>query len=121
MATLEEVYQQVISDDEGRAAFVEAAKGGSVQAFLAERGCEATEQEVADFLKEVSTREGELSEAELEGVAGGCNGTEAVISAGSLGIGCAVTAIFSASTSGTKGDNGKVLCDMDYNTGEVIY
>ena len=110
MATLEEVYQQVLGDDGERAAFVEAAKAGTVQAFAAERGCQATEQEVADFLKEVSTREGELSEAELEGVAGGCNNSEAFVSVMSVGVGCAISAIASAADGEMNGENGRILC-----------
>lgn len=110
MATLEEVYQQVLGDDGERAAFVEAAKNGTVQAFAAERGCHATEQEVADFLKEVSTREGELSEAELEGVAGGCNGKEAYLSVCTVGVGCAIGAIASAASDNMKGPDGRILC-----------
>ena len=110
MATLEEVYQRVLADEGERAAFVEAAKNGATQAFLAERGCEASEQQVADFLKDVATREGELSEAELEGVAGGCNPTETAMSLFTAGTVCAYLAITSAAGGQMKGDNGQLLC-----------
>ena len=84
-----------------------AAAGSAVCG--ARRG-EATEQEVADFLKEVSTREGELSEAELEGVAGGCNGKEAYLSVCTVGVGCAIGAIASAASDNMKGPDGRILC-----------
>ena len=111
MATLEEVYQKVLADEGERAAFVEAANGGAVQAFLAERGCEATEQQVADFLKDVATREGELSEAELAGVAGGCNSDEAAVSACTFGLMCAYFGVMSAvSDNVEEATNGQLLC-----------
>ena len=113
MATLEEVYQQVLADDGERAAFAEAAKAGTVQAFAAERGCEATEQEVVNFLKELCAHEGELSEAELEGVAGGCATDEALVSTFTLGTACAVSAAISATTGHWREVEGQLLCHWE--------
>ena len=113
MATLEKIYQQVIANDDEKAALAEAAKTPEgLHAFLAERGCDASPEEVAEFLKgkAAAGAEGELADEELGDVAGGCNGTEAAYSIYTVGIGCAVSAIESAIGSGNHGPNGAILC-----------
>ena len=118
MATLEEIYQQVTASDDEKAALAEAAKTPEgLQAFLSERGCDATPEEVAEFLKAQAAggAEGELADEELDAVAGGCNLEEAQLSTYTFGIGCIATAIASAAGGGNKGDDGKILCaDMEY-------
>lgn len=72
MATLEEVYAAVMSSDEERAAFFEASKtAGGLSSFLADKGCEATPEQVAEFVKEKAGGAGELADEELDNVAGG--------------------------------------------------
>ena len=113
MATLEEIYQQVVADDDAKAALAEAAKTPEgLQAFLTEHGCDAAPEEVAEFLraKAASGAEGELADEELDAVAGGCNKWEGALSAITAGIYCAVAAIASAAGDGHKGTNGQILC-----------
>ena len=72
MATMEEVYEKVVSDDGEKAAFTQAlATKEGIAAFLSERGCDATLEEFAAFLKERAPKQGELGDEELEGAAGG--------------------------------------------------
>ena len=113
MATLEEIYQQVVADDDAKAALAEAAKTPEgLQAFLAERGCDASPEEVAEFLraKAAAGTEGEIADDELDGVAGGCSGLEATMSALTVGTFCALLALGSAAGSGNKGNEGQILC-----------
>lgn len=111
MATLEEIYERALSDEGERTAFVTSAETlEGLTAFLAERGCDATPEQVASFLKEKQAAQGEISDAELEAVSGGCNGAEAFDSVITFGVGCAVEAIYSAATSGSKGIGGRILC-----------
>ncbi len=72
MATLEEVYDKVMSDEGERAAFTQAAATREgLAAFLSERGCDATVEELASFFKEKAPGQGELDDEELAGAAGG--------------------------------------------------
>ena len=96
MKTLQELYKEIIASEELKAAFTEAAKGGKVTEFLKTQGVEATVEEVTAFLK---SQTGELSDEELDSVAGGCNEktkTEVGYSLASFGIGCAIYAAVSA-------------------------
>lgn len=117
MKTLQELYNEIVGSDELKKAYLEAAKGGKVTEFLKARGCEATEEEVKAFLKERSNQQ--LSDAELDSVAGGaCNSETAIerlISPGTFGIICAATAIVSAATGhvGQKKDDEGRLCTVD--------
>ena len=77
MKTLQELYKEITSGDELKKAFLEAAKNGKAVEFLRTHGCEATEEEIAAFLK--TRASGELSDEELDGVAGGCVQTEAAV------------------------------------------
>ena len=114
MKTLQELYKEIIASEELKAAFTEAAKGGKVTEFLKTQGVEATVEEVTAFLK---SQTGELSDEELDNAAGGgCNtetGFEAAISALTVGVYCAVTAIYSAASDGKyngqkKSDDGRI-------------
>ena len=73
MATLEEIYGKIVSDEGEKQALAQAAASREgTAAFLEQRGCEAAPEEFAAFLKEkTKPAEGELSDAELEGAAGG--------------------------------------------------
>ena len=75
MATLDELYANILADEAERTAFAEAAKTPEgMAAFLKGHGCEATPGQVAEFLKERQSEQGEVSDAELDSVAGGCAG-----------------------------------------------
>ena len=62
-----------MTSDELKKAFVEAMKAGKLEDFLKERGCEATEEEVKEFVetKAASDAPIELSDDELKHVAAG--------------------------------------------------
>ena len=97
MKTLQELYNEIIASEELRTAFAEAAKGGKALDFLKAQDCEVTAEELTAFLK---SKTGELSDEELDNVAGGgCNDKtkrETLYSCVSLGIYCAEEAWHSA-------------------------
>ena len=68
MKTLQELYGEIISSEELKAAFAEAAKKGKGVDFLKTQGVETTAEELAVFLK---SQTGELSDEGLDNVAGG--------------------------------------------------
>ncbi len=71
MKTLQELYEEIVASDELKTAFAKASKDGKVPDFLKAQGCEVTEEELCAFLK---SRTGELSDEEMDNVAGGgCN------------------------------------------------
>lgn len=114
MATLDELYSTVLADEAERAAFAEAAKTPEgLSAFLAERGCDATPEQLTEFLKAKAAEQGEITDAELDSVAGGCNKSEAITSVLTFGVVCAVVGAMSAARNDSKGDNGKILCNTD--------
>lgn len=71
MKTIETLYKEILGSDELRKAFAKAAKEGRLEDFLKSQGCEATKAEVEAFLKEKQAQKGELSDNELDDVAGG--------------------------------------------------
>ena len=113
MKTLETLYTEILGDETKKAAFVKAAKENNLEAFLKEEGCQATPDDIKAFLKEKQSQKGELSDAELDSVAGGCNIDEAIDSVVSFGILCAGAAIESSIKGDMKGDNGEILCDYE--------
>ena len=114
MTTLDALYTKVLADETERTAFAEAAKTAEgLTAFLAERGCDATPDQVSEFLKAKQAEQGEISDAELDSVAGGCNKSEAITSVLTFGVICAVVGAMSAARNDSKGDNGKILCNTD--------
>ena len=73
MKTLQNLYDEVMDNDDEKMAFVKAMKEGSVEDFLKQHGCNATAKEAEEFL-EAKVAEDipiELSEEELDRVAGG--------------------------------------------------
>lgn len=74
MRTLQELYDEVKGDDALKKSFAKALREGTAGDFLRERDCEATAEELQEFLKEqVMKKSGplELSADELAEVAGG--------------------------------------------------
>ena len=118
MKTIQELYNEVMENQELKAKFIEAAKAGKQEAFLKEQGCDATLEEVAAFLKAKAEADTPLSLDELENSAGGkCNKEthdEGILSFITVGFGCAVYAIVSASTDnrqvGQRNENSGRLC-----------
>ena len=73
MKSLQDLYNEVKGDDALKRSFVEAMRAGVVEDFIRGHGCEATTEELQEYL-EGQSREGEsieLSTDELADVAGG--------------------------------------------------
>ena len=113
MKTVQELYNEVIASEELKKEFL-ALKPEEVQIFAAKHGCDATVDEIRSFLTENRTS-GELSDDELDQVAGGkgFNSYEALLSGLSVGIACAVSAAVSAvmGDSGTAIKGDAMLCE----------
>ena len=69
--TINEIYEEVMKSAELQKEFLAAEKNGSIAAFAAAHGCEATVEEVQAFLKAKLSEDKELSLDELDQVAGG--------------------------------------------------
>ena len=115
MKTLQDLYSEVIANDELKNEFMEAAKDGRTTEFLKAHGCEATVEELAAFMKERES--GELSDEELDDAAGGCNDRtekEAAISAITFGIGCLALLKESSDKgyTGQKNENDGRICNI---------
>ena len=113
MKTLETLYQEVLASDELKKGLAEAAKTPEgLKAWICAQGCEATLEQVQAFLKEKQEKTGELTDDELESAAGGgCNTEEAIGSAVTLGLFCAVWSIVSAADdSHERGKDDTLLC-----------
>lgn len=98
MKTLQELYQEILTNDELKKAFLEATRDDKVNDFLKAQGCDATEEDIEAMMQERSNQE--MTDEELDDVAGGaCNKVtymEAKHSCKTLGTSCAVMAIISA-------------------------
>ena len=112
MSKMKELYEKVAADSTLQAKFSEIMKDAEVDgeaetkeklvAFAKENGYDVTLDEMQDFFKGLAeSKEGELSDAELDLVAGGKTQGEIIVSTLSLGIGCAVASII-ASTQNTS-------------------
>ena len=109
MKTIETVINEIKECQELQKKLVEAVKNNAVAEFLQEVGCEASAEEFNAAVKEPAE---ELSDAELDAVAGGANAIEAVVSIATLGVACAVTAITSAlEDNGCEKTEGRLLCE----------
>ena len=51
MKTIQELYSEVMNNQELKEKFIEAANAGQQEAFLKEHGCDATLEEVKAFLE----------------------------------------------------------------------
>ena len=73
MKTLQKFYEEVKASDDLKKSLAEAVKSGKVTEFLKANGCDATADELKEFVagKAAQDRGIELSEEELEMVAGG--------------------------------------------------
>ena len=70
MKTIEELYNEVMASEEMKKEFL-ALKPEEVEGFAEKYGCKATFEEIKAFLTEKNTSSGELSDDEIEQVAGG--------------------------------------------------
>ena len=73
MKTVQELYGEIITSDELKKEFVEAMKANKVQDFLKAHGCEATAEEVKEFVETKAAEDMpiELSDDVLKEIAGG--------------------------------------------------
>ena len=118
MKTIQELYCEIMGSQELKEQFIEAAKAGKQEEFLKAHGCEATLEEVKAFLEAKAQEDAPLSVDEMENAAGGvCNQKthdEGLWSFFTVGLGCAVYAIVSASTDnrqvGQRDENSGRLC-----------
>ena len=70
MKTLEELYKEILANEEKKKAYEEAKAAGKLPDFVKENGCEATAEELAPLMTKDEVF-GELSLDELDNVAGG--------------------------------------------------
>ena len=71
MKNLQELYADIVANDELKKAFAEAARNNRVVEFARENGADVTLDEIRSFLEEKGKTDTELSKDELENVAGG--------------------------------------------------
>ena len=69
--TIEELYGKVLADDALKTQLGEAAKAGKLVEWVAEQGVETTEAEILAFVNAAAEGGSELSDEELDKVAGG--------------------------------------------------
>ena len=118
MKSIQELYNEIMGNQELKNQFIEAAKEGKQEEFLKAHGCEATLEEVKAFLEVKAQEDAPLSLDELENSAGGkCNAEthdEGILSFFTAGVGCAVYAIVSAASDnrqvGQRNDRSGRLC-----------
>jgi len=71
MKTLNELYTEVISSDALKAEFLTLKTPEEIVAFAKKYGCDVTLEDIKAFFEEKQNTSGELSEEDLEQVAGG--------------------------------------------------
>lgn len=113
MKTIEMIINEIKENEALQQKLMQAAKGNALDAFLKELGCEASVEEFIECLKKP---QGELSDDDLDAVAGGARWEEALISIFGFGYGCAIVAIQSAfgTEEGINKENreaGSLLCN----------
>ncbi len=106
--TLQEIYDKVMASEELKRSFAEAAGDkGKLEAWLKANGSDATIEQLGDFLKAKQTS-GEVSDDELENVAGGTSSEDitsyTMLSIVTAGTACAGMAIASEATEDSAGD-----------------
>ena len=114
MKTIEELYKEVLASEELKKEFL-ALKPEKVEGFAAKYGCEAKFEEIKAFFEAKKTQNGELSDDDMDQVAGGKGGDrdEAIESVVTLGIGCALWALVSVidGNAGTSIEGDHLLCE----------
>ena len=115
MKTLEELYNEVIASEELKKEFL-SLKPEEVEGFAAKYGCKASLDEIKAFFEAKKNQTGELSDAELDQVAGGkkANEGEAIYSAYTIGLGC-VFVVFESLANGNVGtaiEGDRMLCEI---------
>ena len=114
MKTLNELYTEVAASNALKAEFLELKTPEDIVAFAKKNGCDATLDDIKAFFEEKRKATGELSETDLEQVAGGksVNLAEAFYSCLTVGVGCAAAAAYSAAfgKSGTAIKGKGMLC-----------
>jgi len=104
MKTLNELYTEVTASDALKAEFLALKTPEDIVAFVKKNGCDATLEDIKAFFEEKQKAAGELSEEELEQVAGGksVSGKEAFLSITSSIFGCLFVLAVSAMTEGGR-------------------
>ena len=70
--TLQELYSEIMASDELKKEYFATANDGKVDEFLSSHGCDATAEQLGEFLKNpANLPQGELADDELDSVAGG--------------------------------------------------
>ena len=93
MKTLEELYNEILADEGLKEQLKAAAEENKVEEFFKSHGCEATVDEVKEFINSKK----EVSLDELDSAAGGCTTDDGLLSGLTLGVGCAIVTAISAS------------------------
>ena len=108
MKTIQELYSEIMANQELKEQFIEAANAGKQEEFLKAHGCEATLEDVKAFLEAKQKEDAPLSLDELDNAAGGeCTaktGGEAAVSVITVGIGCGIWQLVSEEN-GTVGQH----------------
>ncbi len=80
--SLQELYSKVMASEELKRSFAEAAQDkGKLEAWLKSNGSDATAEQVGEFLRSRSGQTGgEISDDELENVAGGSDSVDVTLS-----------------------------------------
>lgn len=111
MKTIEAIINEIKANEELQKKLAEAVKSNALADFLRELGCEATAEE---FIAAFKPKASELSDDELDGVSGGANVYEGLMSVFTLGVGCLAAVYISLTTSGNVGgdgdEEGNLLC-----------
>ena len=71
MKSLNDIYTEVMTDEDLRKEFLEASEAEKISEFLKAHGCEATIDEFDEFMKSAGGKSGELDDDELDNVAAG--------------------------------------------------
>ena len=106
MKTLEELYNGILADEGLKEQLKSAAKENKVEEFLKAQGCEATTDELKEFINSKK----EVSLDELDSAAGGCATEDVILSVFTAGLGCASFAIASA-VEGNTANYDSALCN----------
>ena len=85
--TIEELYGKVMADEALKAELAEAAAAHTVAEWAAAQGVEATEEELFAYAR-AAVQEQELTDEQLEQVAGGWGYGTFIVSTFTLSFGC---------------------------------